>query len=553
MNEPVRHHVRNRWLRLADRRAPRSGASGAHGRRRCAIAVPTTAALFTDGPAALGAARLSIIDVAGGHQPISIDGGAITVAQNGEIYNYVELRDELERRRPPVHDGVRHRSDRASVRRPKASAASRRCAACSPSRSGTRASAASCSRAIASARSRSTTSGETASCCSDRRPRRFSRRSTRCRPSAPTRCSTSSRSATSPAISAIFEGMQRLTPGTALIVDARAERTRVERFWRWPSPPDEDVMPDDEAIERLRAELTEAVRIRLRSDVPLGAFLSGGMDSAAVLALMTRQSSRPVKTFTIGFGDPGVRRARRRARDRRALRRRSSRADRHARLRARRRDAGASLRRAVRRRVGDSDVLRRRAGAPSRDGVPDRRRRRRAVRRLHAVRRRARARRLGRHAGAPQRRRRRRAHRAGARARQGPAHRRWRSGRRRGSSGAAPCFPTTCCDAVVARRRAPHGRRAARSSGRCRQVTRLPGTLLSRLQQWDQRHYLPDDILVKVDRATMAHSLEARCPILDHRVIELAAAQSSARHGDAHHDEAAVPRGDPALGAARRC
>src|SRR5712691_13149841 len=58
---------------------------------------PDDRGTFAAGPAALGAARLSIIDVAGGHQPISIDGGAVTVAQNGEIYNYIELRAELER------------------------------------------------------------------------------------------------------------------------------------------------------------------------------------------------------------------------------------------------------------------------------------------------------------------------------------------------------------------------------------------------------------------------------------------------------------------------
>src|SRR2546426_3839746 len=59
---------------------------------------PDDTGVWAEGPAALAAARLSIIDLASGHQPISIDTGRITVVQNGEIYNYIELRRELERR-----------------------------------------------------------------------------------------------------------------------------------------------------------------------------------------------------------------------------------------------------------------------------------------------------------------------------------------------------------------------------------------------------------------------------------------------------------------------
>src|SRR5581483_4686938 len=59
---------------------------------------PDDTGVWTGGAAALGAARLSVIDVAGGHQPVSVAGGRVTVVQNGEIYNYIELRDELRRR-----------------------------------------------------------------------------------------------------------------------------------------------------------------------------------------------------------------------------------------------------------------------------------------------------------------------------------------------------------------------------------------------------------------------------------------------------------------------
>jgi asparagine synthase (glutamine-hydrolysing) len=481
---------------------------------------------FTDGPVALGAARLSIIDVAGGHQPITIDGG-ITVAQNGEIYNYLELMDELQRAgrvfttacdteviahlyavhgvagfakmrgmfAVAIWDAPRGRLVLARDRVGKKPLYYLQNGDDLLFASETKAILAALDQ-VPAANAEALLSFLTFGYVAGER--------------------------------AVFEGMRRLLPGASLTVDVGRSQT-IAPFWRWPHAAESDVLPAAEAVERIRAELTEAVRIRLRSDVPLGAFLSGGMDSAAVLALMTKQSSQPVKTFTIGFGDAAY--------------------DELTEARATARHFGAEHHEQVvtpdcvtvaerlayhydepfadasaiptfyvaelaRRHVtvcltgdgGDelfagytpyADALARVGSAP--------------VTAFRSV--------------------------LGAGARRIPVHARGKG--RLSMMALGPeawfvwrrtVFPDYLLEAVVD----PGVLAAAGVLPERRAVADIradSGPLLSRLQQWDQHHYLPDDILVKVDRATMAHSLEARCPILDDRVIELAAAQSAARHG----------------------
>lgn len=96
-----------------------------------------------------------------------------------------------------------------------------------------------------------------------------------------------------------FEGIFKLPAAHTLVCDARGGIT-IERYWE---PPLAEKLraPEEEIAEELLARLDEAVRLRLISDVPLGAFLSGGIDSSAVVALMARASSSPVRTFSIGF------------------------------------------------------------------------------------------------------------------------------------------------------------------------------------------------------------------------------------------------------------
>jgi asparagine synthase (glutamine-hydrolysing) len=106
-----------------------------------------------------------------------------------------------------------------------------------------------------------------------------------------------------PSPETIWRGVRRLPPAHRLVCDGNG--VRVERYWSLPVEPDEG-HSEEFYRERLRALLAEAVRIRLMSDVPLGAFLSGGIDSSVVTALMTRVVSEPVKTFSIGFEEQDV-------------------------------------------------------------------------------------------------------------------------------------------------------------------------------------------------------------------------------------------------------
>ncbi len=105
-----------------------------------------------------------------------------------------------------------------------------------------------------------------------------------------------------PAPLTIFQDLQELEAGHVLVAENGA--CEVRKYWDLRYDVDETRTPDETA-EGLRAHLEDAVRVRLMSDVPLGAFLSGGIDSASVVALMAAHSSEPVRTFSIGYEDGG--------------------------------------------------------------------------------------------------------------------------------------------------------------------------------------------------------------------------------------------------------
>ncbi len=99
----------------------------------------------------------------------------------------------------------------------------------------------------------------------------------------------------------IFRDVHKLPPGHYL--KFKHGRACIEPYWNFPyeQPPLNPARSEDDYVDELRQLLDEAVRVRLIADVPLGAFLSGGVDSSTVAGLMARHTSQPVKTFSIGF------------------------------------------------------------------------------------------------------------------------------------------------------------------------------------------------------------------------------------------------------------
>jgi asparagine synthase (glutamine-hydrolysing) len=107
-----------------------------------------------------------------------------------------------------------------------------------------------------------------------------------------------------PAPYTLFRGIHKLPPGHRARLDATG-RLHIEPYWQLPIEPSDSRFPDAAALEQVERGLEQAVASRLVADVPVGAFLSGGVDSSLIVALMTRlREGSPVETFSAGFDDP---------------------------------------------------------------------------------------------------------------------------------------------------------------------------------------------------------------------------------------------------------
>lgn len=266
---------------------------------------PDEFGVLIDREAGLGSARLSIIDLAGGGQPIPNEDRTLWIVFNGEVFNYIELRAELEAQ----GHRFRTRTDTEVVLHMYEQHGPR----CLERLNGQFAIAIwdSVRRRLFLGRDRLGVrplfyadapggvllfASEVKSILSDPRAR------AEIDPEA-VRQVFLFWAPTSPHTA--FKGVLELPPGHFLLADERG--TRVERYWENSFPEEGDggaaPRPFGEVVEEFRELLTDACRIRLRADVPVGAYLSGGLDSSAIAAIVRRATTNRLVTFSIAFDD----------------------------------------------------------------------------------------------------------------------------------------------------------------------------------------------------------------------------------------------------------
>jgi len=259
---------------------------------------PDDEGIFVKSGTGLGMRRLSIIDLPGGHQPIFNEDRTIWIVFNGEIYNFRELRKDLER------NG--HRFSTQSDTEAIVHLYEDHGAECVQKLRGMFAFALfdMPNRRLLLARDRL---GKKPLHYALLRNRLFFGSEIKAMLAvAPELSAVNSRVLLDyfyfgyiPDPQTAFTGIQKLPPGHLL--EFENGKLRVRAYWGLPEYGTYSPASEEECLEELEARLSEAVKMRLIADVPLGALLSGGTDSSTVVALMARATSRPVKTFCIGF------------------------------------------------------------------------------------------------------------------------------------------------------------------------------------------------------------------------------------------------------------
>ncbi len=259
---------------------------------------PDDEGIYARGPVGLGMRRLSIIDLAGGHQPIHNEDKTIWLVYNGEIYNFHELRSGLVER---GHTFYTHTDTEVIIHLYEEMGAD-----CVKKLRGMFGLALYDERkqSLLLARDRL-----------GKKPMHYALHEGRLLFGSEIKTIL----ALAPELASVdpegllqyfyfgyipdpytaFKPIHKLPPGHLL--EYANGKISVRQYWDVPEYGTHPAMSEEECLEELEKRLEEAVRIRLISDVPLGALLSGGVDSSIIVALMARVSSGPVKTFSIGF------------------------------------------------------------------------------------------------------------------------------------------------------------------------------------------------------------------------------------------------------------